>query len=157
MNREDFVKLAGVGAGSGESTPVAFLLNNSYACAGYYHPAVNEDLMSTCVLLNARLIELQGSQVSGNRPTIQDFNEFLEEIVNGLCESEGTAGTRLNRDAYGKSVPLMAVPFAQISVVYPVAHIGALMRRVEKKPDQVPSFFDLDRSEVVRLLRTRLW
>lgn len=157
MNRDDFVKLAGVAVEEGQSVPVAFLLINGYACAGYYHPAVNEGLASTCVLLNARLIELQGPQSNGNRPSIQDFNEFLQEIVTGLCESDEHELPSPSGDAYGKSVPLMAIPFEQVTVVYPVAHISALMRRAEKKPNQKSSFLDIDRSEVVRLLRTRLW
>ena len=105
MNREDFVKLAGV-ASDDQYVPVAFLLCNGYACAGHYHAAVNEGLTSTCVLLNARLIELQGASSSGNRPSIQDFNEFLEEIVMGLCEPDGKGDSTPRSDAYGKSKPV---------------------------------------------------
>ena len=46
MNREDFVKLVGAGVDQGDDVPVAFLLANGYACAGYYHSSVNEGLTS---------------------------------------------------------------------------------------------------------------
>ena len=47
MNRDDFVKLVGVASDDDQHVPVAFLLSNGYACAGYYHAAVNEGLTST--------------------------------------------------------------------------------------------------------------
>ena len=59
MNRDDFLKLVGLASDNDPYVPVAFLLRNGYGCAGYYHPTVNEGLTSTCVLLSARLIELQ--------------------------------------------------------------------------------------------------
>jgi hypothetical protein len=157
MDRDDFAKLVGVGSDGEEYVPVAFLLDNGYACAGHYHTAVNEGVTTTCVLLNARLIDLKGADGGGNRPSIQDFNEFLEEIVMGLCKPDGKDESTPRADAYGKSIPLMAIPFEQIAVVYPVAHIGALMRRAEKKQSRMPSFLDLSKSELLNLLRTRLW
>ncbi len=51
----------------------------------------------------------------------------------------------------------MAIPLEHIAVVYPVAHIGALMRRAEKRHSRVPSFLDLGKSEPLNLLRTKLW
>lgn len=157
MNRDDFVKLVGVASDNDQYVPVAFLLCNGYACAGYYHPTVNEGLTSTCVLLSARLIELQGANGGSSQPSIQDFNEFLEEIVVRLCEPNGDVEASPRADAYGKSIPLTAIPFEQIAVVYPVAHIGALMRRAEKQQSRLPSFLDLSRSELLNLLRTKLW
>jgi hypothetical protein len=156
MNREDFAKLVGAGVDRADYLPVAFLLANGYACAGYYHSSVNEGLTSACILLNARLIELQGAN-GGSRPSIQDFNEFLEEIVVGLCVPEGKGESPPRADTYGKSIPLMAIPFEQMAVVYPVAHIGALMRRAEPQPSRRPGFLDLSKSELLNLLRMKLW
>ncbi len=164
MNRDDFLKLVGVGSDNDQYVPVAFLLCNGYACAGHYNSTVNEGLTSTCVLLNARLIELQRSNSGSSQPSIQDFNEFLEEIVVGLCEPNGKGESSPRTDAYGKSIPLTAIPFEQIAVVYPVAHIGALLRRAEQQmpraeqqQSRLPSFLDLSKSELLNLLRTKLW
>jgi hypothetical protein len=41
MNREDFAKLVGAETEKTEYLPVACLLRSGYACAGYYHAAVN--------------------------------------------------------------------------------------------------------------------
>ena len=125
MNREDFVKLVGTAADESQYLPVAFLLRNGYACAGYYHAAVNEGLVSTCVLLNARLIEMQGESKLSGRPSINDFNDFLEEVVVDFCETSDEDVPSHHSDTYGKSIPLTAIPYDQIAVVYPVAHIGA--------------------------------
>lgn len=163
MNRDDFIKLVGATEGQAEYLPVAFLLSNGYACAGYYHSAMNDDLNSTCVLLNARLIELRAESRITGQPSINDFNDFLEEVVAGFCESNVKSDALPRAGAYGKSIPLTAIPYEQIAVVYPVAHIGALMRRSEqqqqqdKKQHRLPTFFDLDKSEIIQLLRTKLW
>jgi hypothetical protein len=134
MNRDDFVKLVGTVSDDTQYLPVAFLLCNGYACAGYYHAAVNQGLTSTCVLLNARLIELE-SKLSG-RASINDFNEFLEEVVGDFCDANVKDGSSSRADAYGKSIPLTAIPYDQIEVVYPVAHIGALMRRAGQQQQE---------------------
>jgi hypothetical protein len=163
MNRDDFVKLVGATEGPAEYLPVAFLLNNGYACAGYYHSAMNNDLSGTCVLLNARLIELRTENRGGGQPSINDFNDFLEEVVTGFSESKVLTSPRA---AFGKSIPLTAIPYEQIAVLYPVAHISALARRAEQEqqpvqpptqPRRLPTFFDLDKSEIIQLLRTKLW
>lgn len=181
MFRDDFVKLVGTASHDNQYLPVAFLLCNGYACAGYYHAAVNEGLSSTCVLLNARLIELQGETKLGGRASINDFNDFLEDVVADFCEPNVDGRSLPRSDTYGKSIPLTAIPYDQIAVVYPVAHIGALMCRAgqqqqqeqhqdqQQQPDQPqrpeqeqqrrrpPSFFDLDKSEILHLIRTKLW
>ena len=54
-------------------------------------PSVNEGLVSTCVLLNARLIEMQGESKLGGRASINDFNDFLEEVVVDFCETSRRA------------------------------------------------------------------
>ena len=157
MNRDDFVKLVGIASDNDQCIPVAFLLGNGYACAGYYHSTVNEGLKGTCVLLNARLIELRGENKVSGQPSINDFNEFLEEIVVNFCEPSGKSESSPRTDAYGKSIPLTAIPFEQIAVVYPVAHIGALMRRAEQQKIRPHGFLDLNKSEIIKLLRTKLW
>ncbi len=157
MNRDDFVKLVGVASDDDQYVPVAFLLCNGYACAGYYHPPVNKGLASTCVLLNARLIELRGENKVSGQPSIYDFNEFLEEIVVNFCEPSGNGKPSSRTDAYGKSIPLSAIPFEQIAVVYPVAHIGSLMRRAEQQKIRPHRFLDLNQSEIIKLLQTKLW
>ena len=157
MNRDDFVKLVGVASDDAEYLPVAFLLCNGYACAGYYHAAINKGLGNTCVLLNARLMELWGEKKANGQPSINDFNKFLEEIVVNFCEPSGKDGSSLRTHAYIKSVPMTAIPFEQIAVVYPVAHIGALMRRAEQQKIRPHGFLDLNKSEIVKLLPTKLW
>lgn len=157
MNREDFLKLVGVSSDEDQHVPVAFLLSNGYACAGYYHPAVNKDLTSTCVLLNARLIELRGENKASGQPSISDFNDFLEEVAIKFSEPSRNSEPSPHADAYGKSIPLTAIPFEQIAVVYPIAHIGSLMRRAEQQKIRPHRFLDLSQSEVINLLRTKLW
>jgi hypothetical protein len=156
MNRNDFLKLVGIGVDRVECLPVAFLLCNGYACAGYYHTSANEDLETTCVLLNAQLIELRGENKAG-QPTISNFNDFLEEIAVSYSEASGATKPSTPSNAYGKTIPLAAIPFDQIAVVYPVAHIGALMRRAEDEKSPSPRFLDLGQSEIIHLLRTKLW
>jgi hypothetical protein len=90
------------------------------------------------------------------RPVINDFNEFLEEIVVDFVSGDGTS-TEPREGLHGKSIPLMAIPYDEISVVYPVAHISALMRRAEQEERKRPTFLDLNRSEIIQLLRTRQW
>jgi hypothetical protein len=156
MNREDFLKLVGAEA-KAEYLPVAFLLRNGYACAGYYHSAVNEDLADTCVLLNAHLIELHGDSHGSGRPGIFDFNDFLEEIVMDYCRPDDEDPVPQRGDLYGKSIPMTAIPYDQVAVVYPIAHIGALIHRAGQQQRTLPTFLDLGKSEILNLLRTKLW
>ena len=157
MNREDFLKLVGLSSDEDQHVPVAFLLSNGYACAGYYHPLTNEGLTSTCVLLNARLIELRGEDKASGQPSISDFNDFLEEVAVKFSEPSRNGEPSPHSDAYGTSIPLAAIPFEQIAIVYPIAHIGALMRRAEQQKIRPHRFLDLDQSEIIGLLRTKLW
>jgi hypothetical protein len=157
MNRDDFVKLVGIDSDDDHYVPVAFLLSNGYACAGFYHSPLNKDLANTCVLLNARLIELRGNNGISGQPSISDFNEFLEEIAVNFSEPSRNGESSPRTDAYGKSIPLTAIPFEQISVVYPIAHIGSLMRRAEQQKIRPHRFLDLNQSEIVKLLKTKLW
>lgn len=157
MNRADFIKLIGAESANAEFLPVAFLLRSGYGCAGHYNESLNKDLTGACVLLNARLIEIRGAQSSGHRPTIQDFNEFLEEIVLDFYELEEGEGSKAKSDLYGKPIPLTAIPFEEIAVIYPVPQMGALMQQVKKEKKRVPRFLDFDQSELLRLLRIKLW
>jgi hypothetical protein len=157
MERGDFLKLVGASSGSEDYLPVAFLLNSGYACAGYYHAGANDGLTSTCVLLNAQLMELRAENRTTGRPAISDFSEFLEEIA-VQSSGAGEGHKALAESALcGKRIPLTAIPFEQIAVIYPVAHIGALLKRAERQDPALPRFLDFDQSELVRLLRTRLW
>lgn len=171
MDRNDFVKLIGSATTGSEYLPVAFLLRSGYACAGYYHPAVNGDLNNTCVLLNAHLIELEKEPSSTGHPSIHDFNDFLEEIVMTVYGSDTPQLDVPSHSAlYGKSIPLAAIPFDEIAVMYPVSHIGALLRRAEAvrsematsaepqpQAKKVPTFLDLNQSAIINLLRVKLW
>lgn len=160
MERDDFLKLVGAASGNEEYLPVAFLLNSGYACAGYYHAGANDGLTSTCVLLNAQLMELHSENRATGRPAISDFSEFLEEIAlqsSGAEEAGQARRTLADSELCGKRIPLTAIPYGQIAVIYPVAHIGALLQRAERKDRTLPRLLNFDQSELIRLLRTRLW
>lgn len=160
MHQTDFVKLIGLETQDQEYLPVAFMLRSGYGCAGYYNTALNRDLVGTCVLLNAHLVEFRGESPSGHRARIHDFNEFLEEIVTRIYrEEEGIPSQAKDSDLYGRSIPLMAIDFDEIALLYPVAHITSLMRRAEESlQSQMPTFLDIgNKSVIVKLLRTKLW
>ncbi len=158
MKREDFVRLVGAGKGA-EYAPVAGMLVCGYGFAGYFNTRLNEEMGETCVLMNARLVPLTGEPQEAARPRIADFNEFVEEIVRRSYQAETPAEpAQRGEDVFGSTIPLAAIPFAQMAVVYPVAHIGKLMEKVEQEQRKVPSFLDLDsKSEILRFLRTKLW
>jgi hypothetical protein len=161
MNKHDFSKIIGVENENAEYLPVACMLRSGYGCAGYYNAELNRDLQNTCVLVNARLVAFDNTEGNGRQATIQDFNEFLEEIVTEIYKAEETLpGEEQTSDVYGKTIPLTAVSLDEVALVYPVAHIGTLMHRVEEDMPTagVPTFFDFNnKSIVVKLLRTRLW
>lgn len=158
MNRQDFTRLIAADAEKAEYLPIACLLRSGYGCAGYYNATLNEDLVDSCVLLNARLLELGGNHPAG-RPPLHDFGEFLEEIVSSYQQegSDRSASVPTPGDVYGPSIPLTAIPYEDICVLYPVAHISELMQRAGEERKQLPSFLDLEKSEIVRLLRTKIW
>lgn len=165
MNRQDFLKLIGAKSGQADYLPVACLLKTGYACAGFFNSALNDDFTNTCVLVNARLIELAGVTHETQRSAIHDFNEFIESVVTGVLQgSEGDVDSLFSDDPrFGKSMPLSALSFDDIAVVYPVGHISTLMRRVEedqtvKHAGDVPTFLDFEnKSVVLKILRTKLW
>src|SRR5262245_54827699 len=102
----------------------------------------------------------QPGERAGGRAAISDFSEVLEEIAlqsSGSEESSAARRTLAESELCGKRIPLTAIPFDQIAVIYPVAHIGALLQRAERKDHAMPRFLDFDQSELIRLLRTKLW
>lgn len=159
MNRSDFLRLIGTDGGQTEYVPVACLLRGGYGCAGYYNANVNDDLSDTCVLVNARIVDLSATPEGTKQGAIQKFRDFIEEIVmrHYKAEYEKAEEAVMSRgdNIYGPSIPLAAIPFAEIAVLYPVARIGTLMQRSEK---EVPTFLDFDnKSAVLKVLRTKLW
>lgn len=160
MHQTDFIKLIGLESEDQEYLPVAFMLRSGYGCAGYYNSALNRDLVGTCVLLNAHLVEFRAEARDGHRATIHDFNEFLQEIVSRIYrEEEGIPSDVKDSELYGRSIPLMAIDFEEIALLYPVAHITSLLRRAEESlQSQMPTFLDIgNKSVIVKLLRTKLW
>jgi len=167
MNKSDFLKLIGAESAVSDYLPVAALLRSGYGCAGYFNREINSDLSDTIVLVNARLAEFRDATASrGTTAMIEDFNEFIEEIVQRSYQNpDATLG---GGDEYGKSIPLVAIPLSEMAVVYPVARIEQLLRRVQGEAtpastgsapaSKLPSFFDFDnKSLVLKALRTKLW
>jgi len=157
MQRDEFFKLIGANAEDADYVPLALLLRSGYACAGYCNAVLNAEFDRVCVILNAQLIELKESKRGGRRPSIEDFGEFLEVIVGNYAESKEDESPALVDDSYGRKVPLTAIPFDEIAVVYPVAYIEQLISRTKKQGKNVPTFFDFEKSEILRLLRGKLW
>ena len=147
-------KIIGAAQDQKEHVPVALLLRSGYACFGHFNSNLNEGMESTLVLLNAQLMELKPI-ISRNRPVVEDFREFLLEIV--AAHEESAEAELPTREDLGQSVLLVAIPLDEISIVYPVAQIVQLIQRLSDKFNHsVPTLFDLERSEIVGLLRTKL-
>ena len=157
MNKSDFIKLVG-GGDHVDYAPVAGMLESGYGFAGFYNTALNEGLEDSCVLLNARLVDLRSDSSSRSHPQIADFNEFVEEIVQQSYPSVDEPKMP-RKDVYGKSIPLAAIPFSQISIVYPVGHIGKMMKDLQRRENfKLPGFLDFDnKSLILKVLRTKLW
>jgi len=154
MNAEDLQKIIGAKEDAAEYAPVAMLLRTGYACFGHYNKKLNDDLNSTLVILNAQLMDLR-AESQRSRPAAEDFREFLLEIV-GAYES-GEAAKIQTRDDLGKPVPLVAIPVDEIAIVYPVAQIVAMLQQLDTKDRSLPTLFDLDKSEILSVLRFKLW
>ena len=165
MLRADFLRLIGAQEGAADYIPVACLLRNGQACAGYFNSQVNDDFTATCILVNSRLVDFQGTRNAQSRTAIHDFNEFLEQVTVGAYTADAEEGDFFGEhdERLGKSIPLTAIDYAEIAVVYPISQIRVLMRRVEQDDNvqtasSVPSFLDFDRKSVIlQVLRTRLW
>ena len=168
MQRAEFLKLIGDKSENSEYTPVACLLRNGYACAGFVNHAVNEQYGDLCILLNARMVDLREPGRRTERGAIHDFSDFLEEFVLETMKKKSREAefqeveTDPFQDRFGKSIPLTAISYDEIAVVYPVKPIGDLLKRisVETKAtaQDVPSFLDFEnKSMVVKMLKTKLW
>lgn len=168
MQRADFLKLVGGKSEMADYVPVACMLKNGYACAGYYNQTVNDQYAETCVLVNARMVDLREPQRRTEKAAIHDFGEFLEQFVVGVMEKKPKSKKRVDEETesfpeqFGKSIPLTAISFDEIAIVYPVARIGNLLRQANEQaksnPTEVPSFLDFqNKSVVVKALMTKLW
>lgn len=164
MIGSEFVKLIGTYDNDAEYVPFAALMRSGHACCGYYNARLNAGFEKTCVVLNAHLIELSSGDDNTRRASIENFGEFLEEIVHNYARSKTKENPRLLNKRYGRSIPLTAVSYEEFIVVYPVAHIESLMTRTQADGDEqgdgeskLPTFLDFEKSEILRLLRTKLW
>jgi len=161
MNRDDFQKLIGAHEADNDYLPLACLLTTGYGCAGYYNAQLNDDLIDTCVLMNARMVDLTGGETSSRNP-VRDFADFIEDVVITQYNAEGEANvggsSGPDRNKFGGSIPLTAIPYSQIALLYPVARITALMKRAENTESQIPTFLDFDnKSVILQLLRKKMW
>lgn len=156
MNRNDFFRLMGADSDTAEYLPVACLLRIGSGCVGNYNAMLNEDLIDTCVLVNARIIEFKEAR---SHATIQDFSDFLEEIVTRFFEGEAEEALAPENGLLGKAVPLTAIAFDEIAIVYPLKQMTTLLERAQKSDagSPVPTFLDFEQSEILKLLRTKLW
>ncbi len=160
MTSNDFLTLVAPGSDGSELDPVALLLKCGYGCVGHYSASVNTGLNDSCILLNTQIVPL-GREGGSNRPSVDDFSEFLEDVVTSYYDDRNEVPTRTE---FGKVVPLIAIPLSEVAVVYPVARITQLARRIHDQKLQnaepvpaTPTMFDLKQSEILAVLRTRLW
>ncbi len=155
MNKNDLKKIIGAAKDQVDYAPVAMLLRNGYACFGHFNSHVNEDMDETLVVLNASVMELKQT-TDRNRPAVEDFREFLLEIV-AAYESNESADIPTREDL-GKTIPLVAIPLDEIAIVYPVSHIVELLTRADDHKDRAkPALFDFNRSEILTVLNMKLW
>ena len=170
MHRNDFLKLIGAVSNDAEYLPVAGSLRNGNGFVGHYNATMNTGLAETCVLVNARIIEFKEARSSGGRGSIQDFNDFLEEVVARVTADGEQDPLAIDNEDFGKAIPLTAVTMDEISIIYPVSHIRSLLERASQAqsdssqqtpagntPEEIPSFLDFEQSPVLKVLRTKLW
>ena len=160
MDVKELGRLIGAESGKAEYLPVAFLLKTGYACYGHYNAAVNDGLSDLCVLLNVRLLDLSTSQKTRN--SIRDFSDFLEDVVVRASKSDAesaNADDSLAKGKFGKAIPIAAVAVSDIAIVYPVAQIGTLLRRSREQGETqaATTMLDFEKSEILTLLRMKLW
>ena len=157
MTLLDFQTLVGSSPDEQDLVPVALLLKCGYACVGHYNSVLNQGLTEACILLNAQIIQLGQETVRG-RANVDDFSEFLEEVV---AHYYGEQGAEIPaKTDFGKVVPLASLSLHEIAVVYPVSRIAQLLQRIQEHGDgkaDIPAMFDLDKSEILAVLRTKLW
>jgi hypothetical protein len=167
MDVKELGRLIGAKSGKAEYLPVAFLLKTGYACYGHYNSALNEDLKDLCVLLNVRLLDLSTTTPKA-RSGVRDFSDFLEDVVvrAARADVDSDDAEPARESKFGKAIPIAAVSLDEIAIVYPVAQIGALLRRSREdrqaRParaagEPVSSLLDFEKSEILALLRMKLW
>jgi len=156
VNKADFLRLVGESEDH-DYAPIAGMLQTGYGFAGFVNARLNSGMDETLILLNARLVDITGTGEDRSTPRVSDFNEFVEEIV--LQSYRTPEDARMPReDIYGKSIPIAAIPYGQIVVIYPVGQIRKLMRNLEAEKKTVTSFLDFqNKSVIIKLLRSRLW
>jgi hypothetical protein len=156
MHKSDFTRIIGASADT-DYAPVAGMLQNGYGFVGYFNTQVNVGLEETLVVINVRLADLRDKAGTPGTPRIADFNEFVEQIVVRSYDQSKAPMSGI-QDVYGKSIPLVALNYDQIAVVYPISQIHKLMTVAagEKKGPQ--SFLDFEnKSVILKALRTKLW
>lgn len=161
MDVNELSRFIGDHSRDAEYLPVAFLLKTGYACYGYYNSALNEDLSDLCVLLNVRMMDLSAT-TQGSKNTVRDFSDFLQDVVVRAAKAETDStdsDDALSQNKFGKAIPIAAVNAQEIAIVYPVAQIGTLLRRSQKEQGEeaTPALLDFEQSEILALLRMKLW
>ncbi len=165
MNRDDVINLIAPSQSStAEYVPVAMLLSSGYGCVGYYNHSINEKMMDSVVLLNARLVDLRAEDHHSRRGRVADFNDFLQDVVASHVRDEAhDDGTQSDRTE--GTIPLTAVPLREIAILYPVAQIATLLKSARKVAPgdrgvahEIPTFLDFNNKCIVlKALRTKLW
>jgi len=160
VKKSDFLKFVGAAEGA-EYAPVAGMLRSGYGFAGYFNAKLNQEVEDSVLLVNVRLVNLIDTPDTPSGPRITDFNEFVEEIVQHQYQAAATPEGH-HTDVYGKSIPLAAFPFNEVSVIYPIDRISKMMEKLQtpkqKAAGKIPSFLDFDRKSVIlKILRTKLW
>lgn len=144
MNRRDFLKVIGADEKPVEYMPVACLLRSGYGCAGYFNTSLNQALDEVCTLLNARLIPLQPTgSTHREHGAVRDFNEFIEEVVLQYFKGGDDDESPMPMH-WGRNIPLASLRYDEIAVLYPVAHIGQMMRGLRPTTEET---FELQEDE----------
>ncbi len=165
MNRDDVLNLiASSKSTDTEYVPVATLLSSGYGCVGYYNQSINQNLIESLVLLNARLVDLRPDENHSRHGRASDFNDFLQDVVTQHVHSDSSDDASASEPAEG-TIPLTAIPLREIAILYPVAHIATLLKSARKvtqgersTTQDVPTFLDFNnKSIVLKVLRTKLW
>jgi hypothetical protein len=156
MRKSDFARIIGASADT-DYAPVAGMLQNGYGFVGYFNSRINDGLEETLVVVNVRLADLREKAGVPGVPRIADFNEFVEEIVMRSYDEAKTPVAAIS-DVYGNSIPLVALNYDQIAVVYPISQIHKLMTVAAEEKKSLPCFLDFEnRSVILKALRTKLW
>lgn len=164
MNRNDVINLIAPPQSSAEYVPVAMLLSSGYGCVGYYNQSINEKMVDSVVLLNARLVDLRSEDHHSRHGHVADFNDFLQDVVAGHVRADSHDNGQESEHSEG-TIPLTAIPLPEIGILYPVDQIAALLKSVHKVTQGdhgtvqgIPTFLDFNnKSIVLKALRTKLW